>query len=66
MYFNSGSTEGISGEKVFIMSNAGMNTMIAGSSGALVVFVLNYFMTKQYSLVMMCNGNLAGLVSITG
>jgi Amt family ammonium transporter len=43
-----------------------MNTMIAGSSGALTVFALNYMMTKQYSLVMLCNGNLAGLVSITG
>ena len=43
--------------------------MIAGAAGGLVVFGINYFLNmdgiNRYSLVMICNGNLAGLVSIT-
>jgi len=47
-----------------------MNTMISGASGALTVFFIYYFMNlgekNRFSLVMVCNGNLAGLVAITG
>lgn len=43
--------------------------MIAGASGGLTVFTIHYFLNmdsfNRYSLVMLCNGNLAGLVSIT-
>lgn len=46
-----------------------MNTMISGSSGALTVFLMNYFINittqSRFSLIMLCNGNLAGLVAIT-
>jgi Amt family ammonium transporter len=47
-----------------------MNTFISGAAGALTVFALHYFInmnkSNRYSLVMLCNGNLAGLVAITG
>jgi Amt family ammonium transporter len=39
--------------------------MIAGASGCLTVFVLHFLLTGKYSLVMMCNGKLAGLVAGT-
>jgi Amt family ammonium transporter len=47
-----------------------MNTFISGATGGLTVFFIHYFLnsknSNRYSLVMLCNGNLAGLVSITG
>lgn len=52
------------------MARAMTNTFISGSSGALTVFflyyLLNYGKNNRFSLVMICNGNLAGLVAITG
>lgn len=49
---------------------AAMNTMIAGSSGALTVFIMNNFIKiysiDRWSLIMLSNGNLAGLVAVTG
>lgn len=62
---------GISAEgKNVAFGTAAMNTMISGSSGALTVFFMNYFLNptsrNRYSLVMLCNGNLAGLVAVTG
>lgn len=61
---------GISDGASVFMSRAIMNTFIAGASGALTVFFIFYLMnidqTNRYSLVMICNGNLAGLVAITG
>lgn len=47
-----------------------MNTFLSGAMGSLVVFLLFYIINrnnnKRYSLLMLCNGNLAGLVAITG
>jgi len=44
--------------------------MIAGASGGLTVFFYHYITNKdtnsRFSLVMLCNGNLAGLVAVTG
>lgn len=69
-FFNGGSSLGISNGKSLYMARAMTNTFIAGSSGALTVFLLfyllNYGKNNRFSLVMICNGNLAGLVAITG
>lgn len=47
-----------------------MNTMVAGSAGALTVYLMNSFIKissyDRWNLVMLCDGNLAGLVSVTG
>ena len=44
--------------------------MIGGAAGGLTVFGLHYLINantnNRYSLIMMCNGNLAGLVAVTG
>jgi len=44
--------------------------MLSGASGGLTVFILHYYMNRgtnaRYSLLMICNGNLAGLVAVTG
>ena len=44
--------------------------MIAGASGGLTLMVLYYYKNinekSKFSLVMICNGNLAGLVAVTG
>lgn len=70
MCFNSGSTLALSKGKVFTVGNSIINTMIAGASGAITVFLIHFFGNKnteaRYSLVMICNGNLAGLVAVTG
>ena len=42
-----------------------MNTTISAAAGGLTVFVLRYFITKFYDVGGLCNGILAGLVSIT-
>lgn len=65
MFLDSGNSLAISGNAIYLLSNSGMNTMIAGSSGCLTVFVLHFLLTKKISLVMMCNGKLAGLVAGT-
>lgn len=69
-FFNGGSSLGIANGASVFMSRAMMNTMISGASGALTVFFIYYLMNigekNRYSLVMVCNGNLAGLVAITG
>jgi ammonium transporter, Amt family len=61
---------GVSDGRGAIFGRAAMNTMIAGSSGALTVFIMNNFIKiasiDRWSLVMLCNGNLAGLVAVTG
>ena len=70
MFFNAGSTLGISGHGAYVIATAGMNTMLAGASGGLTVFLIHYFRnmgtSNRYSLIMICNGNLAGLVAVTG
>lgn len=69
LYFNAGSTLGATNENAEIIGLSGANTMISGASGGLTVFTIHYFLNmdsnNRYSLVMLCNGNLAGLVSIT-
>lgn len=72
MFFNAGSSLSITGLNIYVLGTAGMNTMLSGASGGLTVFMIHYYMNRKtnpksrYSLVMMCNGNLAGLVAVTG
>merc|ERR1719409_829497 len=42
-----------------------MNTTLSAATGGLSVFVLRYAMFKKFDLSGLCNGILAGLVSIT-
>eukprot|EP00746_Dinoflagellata_sp_MGD_P032768 gnl/MRDRNA2_/MRDRNA2_178096_c0_seq1.p1 gnl/MRDRNA2_/MRDRNA2_178096_c0~~gnl/MRDRNA2_/MRDRNA2_178096_c0_seq1.p1 ORF type:complete len:275 (-),score=66.92 gnl/MRDRNA2_/MRDRNA2_178096_c0_seq1:46-825(-) len=42
-----------------------MNTTLSAATGAMVVFFLSYAITKKYDCAALCNGILAGLVSIT-
>lgn len=65
MFLDSGNSLAITGNSIYSLSKSGMNTMVAGASGCLTVFVLHFFLTGKYSLVMMCNGKLAGLVAGT-
>jgi Amt family ammonium transporter len=70
MFFNAGSTLALDGDNIYILGTAGMNTMLAGASGGLTVFTLHACIHKntnnRFSLIQICNGNLAGLVAITG
>ncbi|CAE7672393.1 unnamed protein product, partial [Symbiodinium sp. CCMP2456] len=42
-----------------------VNTTLAGSSGGLVVFLFRFITTGKYDVAGMCNGILAGAVSVT-
>merc|ERR1719433_1560587 len=42
-----------------------MNTTIAAATGGLTVFMLRYILLRKYDVGGLCNGILAGLVSIT-
>merc|ERR1719409_2393034 len=42
-----------------------MNTTLSAATGAMTVFLLNFAITKKYDCAALCNGILAGLVSIT-
>lgn len=70
LFFNAGSTFAITGENGYIIGRAATNTMISGGSGGLAVMFLHYYLNRdtpnQFSLVMICNGMLAGLVAVTG
>jgi len=64
--FNCGSTLGLSTKAQGTMAaQVAMNTTIAASAGGLVVLVLRFAMQRKYDIGGMCNGILAGLVSIT-
>jgi|Transcript_101123 Amt family ammonium transporter len=64
--FNCGSTLGMStvntGRLAAIVA---MNTTLSASAGGLVVIVLRKLTQKRYDIGAMCNGILAGLVSVT-
>lgn len=64
--FNCGSTLGLSDIATgFMAAQVAMNTTIAAASGGISVFVIRYVIKKKYDIAGMCNGILAGLVSIT-
>jgi hypothetical protein len=49
----------------FIAAHVMMNTTISASTGGLTVFIMQRIITKKYDCAALCNGILAGLVSIT-
>merc|ERR1719379_1026096 len=65
--FNPGSTLGMSDNGTALKAaHVMMNTTLSAATGALTVFILRYFIGgRKYDLGGLCNGVLAGLVSIT-
>merc|ERR1719375_2527794 len=65
--FNPGSTLGMSDSGTAMMAaHVMMNTTLSAAIGGLTVFILRYFIQgRKYDLSALCNGILAGLVSIT-
>jgi len=64
--FNPGSTLGMSsGTTGALAAQVAMNTTISAATGGIFVFLIRAFITKKYDVGGLCNGILAGLVSIT-
>lgn len=64
--FNPGSTLGMSsGSTGAMAAQVAMNTTISAATGGLFVFLFRAFITGKYDVGGLCNGILAGLVSIT-
>jgi len=64
--FNCGSTLGMADAATGqLAAQVAMNTTIAAATGGLTVLILRLVMLKRYDVGGMCNGILAGLVSIT-
>merc|ERR1719420_2466919 len=64
--FNSGSTLGMSDAGTAMMAaHVMMNTTLSAATGGVTVFLLMYAITRKYDCSALCNGILAGLVSIT-
>lgn len=73
--FNCGSTVTMVGDNTGLIGKIGMNTAISGAAGGLTCFIYNYILEsckgtddyykEIYSLPILCNGILAGLVGIT-
>ncbi|CAJ1399571.1 unnamed protein product, partial [Effrenium voratum] len=64
--FNPGSTLGMkSGSDGALAAQVAMNTTLAAATGGITVFVLRFAVLRKYDVGGLCNGILAGLVSIT-
>merc|ERR1719310_992738 len=64
--FNSGSTLGMSDSgTAMVAAHVMMNTTLSAATGGMTVFLLRYAITKKYDCAALCNGILAGLVSVT-
>merc|ERR1719326_2010109 len=64
--FNSGSTLGLSDAGTALMAaHVMMNTTLSAATGGLTVFLVQFALTKKYDCAALCNGILAGLVSVT-
>jgi len=63
--FNAGSTLAFTGGAAEIASKVAVNTTLAAGSGCLTLCLLSKFFFKTYDVVLILNGVLAGLVSIT-
>eukprot|EP00931_Biecheleriopsis_adriatica_P039926 TRINITY_DN2283_c0_g1_i8.p1 TRINITY_DN2283_c0_g1~~TRINITY_DN2283_c0_g1_i8.p1 ORF type:complete len:563 (+),score=113.69 TRINITY_DN2283_c0_g1_i8:76-1764(+) len=64
--FNPGSTLGMSSaETGALAAQVAMNTTIAAATGGITVFGMRYAIQRKYDVGGLCNGILAGLVSIT-
>lgn len=64
--FNCGSTLGMGSASTGVMAaHVAVNTTLSAATGGLGVLVLRFAILKKYDIGGMCNGILAGLVSIT-
>eukprot|EP00441_Pelagodinium_beii_P000482 CAMPEP_0197703992 /NCGR_PEP_ID=MMETSP1338-20131121/125717_1 /TAXON_ID=43686 ORGANISM="Pelagodinium beii, Strain RCC1491" /NCGR_SAMPLE_ID=MMETSP1338 /ASSEMBLY_ACC=CAM_ASM_000754 /LENGTH=592 /DNA_ID=CAMNT_0043287891 /DNA_START=61 /DNA_END=1840 /DNA_ORIENTATION=+ len=64
--FNPGSTLGMSDKETgALAAQVAMNTTLAAATGGISVFLLRYAIVRKYDVGGLCNGILAGLVSIT-
>merc|ERR1719316_1845961 len=64
--FNPGSTLGLSDAGTALMAaHVMMNTTLSAATGGVTVFLLTFAISKKYDCAALCNGILAGLVSIT-
>jgi len=63
--FNCGSTLGMDQASGELAAQVAMNTTISAATGGIVVFFLRYAIYRHYDVGGLCNGILAGLVSIT-
>jgi len=64
--FNPGSTLGMSDKETgALAAQVAMNTTLAAATGGIAVFLIRYGIMKKYDVGGLCNGILAGLVSIT-
>merc|ERR1719159_463741 len=64
--FNSGSTLGLSDSgTALVAAHVMMNTTLSAATGGLAVFLLQFAITRKFDCAALCNGILAGLVSIT-
>ncbi|CAE8635382.1 unnamed protein product [Polarella glacialis] len=64
--FNPGSVLGMHDAATgMLAAQVAMNTTLSAAIGGMTVFVLRYFLTHKYDVGGLCNGILAGLVSIT-
>merc|ERR1719443_1177246 len=64
--FNSGSTLGMSDSgTALVAAHVMMNTTLSAATGGMTVFLLIFAITKKYDCAALCNGILAGLVSVT-
>merc|ERR1719443_2006398 len=64
--FNSGSTLGLSDAGTAMMAaHVMMNTTLSAATGGMTVFLLQFALTRKYDCAALCNGILAGLVSVT-
>ncbi|KAF4717160.1 hypothetical protein FOZ62_021637, partial [Perkinsus olseni] len=52
-------------EDAWVASLAAVNTALAAAAGGFVTFLIRFIFVKKYDVVGVCNGILAGLVSIT-
>merc|ERR1711904_178944 len=64
--FNSGSTLGMSDAgTALVAAHVMMNTTLSAATAGMTVFILIFAITKKYDAGALCNGILAGLVSVT-
>ncbi|CAK0806553.1 unnamed protein product, partial [Prorocentrum cordatum] len=63
--FNCGSTLGMDQDAGLLAAHVAMNTTLAAATGGIVVFFLRFAIYRYYDVGGLCNGILAGLVSIT-
>jgi ammonia channel protein AmtB len=54
-----------SGSDGALAAQVAMNTTLAAATGGITVFLLRYVIMHKYDVGALCNGILAGLVSIT-